>query len=570
VCAHAVDAVVRAFDSKLDLTAHTSSLVQETPLPVLLALAEREAESGKLKHPDVFQPLPPLLKRLCWEADWDVRVQNNSSSSNEEATASTAGGTDPYWSKIKSTLLYEAVEPSLEMYYSNPVLVEAANHPFAITARERRVFTKQRRALTSTAVPAAAAAGSTATTPGTTTGATAPSGLLRGGMTQRPGTVASAAPAGGADDPSTGLTSAGRAVAQLRGLLVDTTLGSAAAFRPKLLYCVLSMCMARHGSGDREFMGGAAHLHCTLVADILLSAGGPLPKAYHPLLSLAQILDECVQEGNIGDAQLAKVQAALKDIVQVDEDVQSAPSSETSATATAAAPAERSVTARSRSNVDEATSSKPDAPSNSLVRQLNRIITTGLAAMKEADPQSLFLNPVTDAIAPGYSKMILKPMSIVTMERKVQKDGYGSVNDWKQDVELMFKNCVDYNRGPNGQWFRGEANRQGKVFREEIFPVARRTYQVELAKRAASAANEGVKDGAVGALGSKRPGESQGPAIAPLPASAKKRKKDTKDEYLPSMPALACMLLADPVRPEQCCVSSNATHPKSNDMGSLS
>jgi hypothetical protein len=124
------------------------------------------------------------------------------------------------------------------------------------------------------------------------------------------------------------------------------------------------------------------------------------------------------------------------------------------------------------------------------------------------------------------------------------------VDEWKKDVELMYKNCIDYNRGANGQWFRGEAQRQGKIFREEIFPGARRSYQAELVKRAAPAANE--DSGAAGAgsglgLSPKRPGEHQGPAIAPLPPSNKKRKLEAKDEYLPSMPALACMLLADPV-----------------------
>jgi hypothetical protein len=339
-----------------------------------------------------------------------------------------------------------------------------------------------------------------------------------------------------------GLASSGKAVAKLRALLVDTTVGTASSYRPKLLNCVLSICMAQHGSSQRDFLGGSAHLHCTLVADILLSAGRPLPKAYHHVLSLAQVLDECVQEGNMGDPQLAKVQASLKGVFLSDEGLVTASSS-------GATPIEGKSNPTARSSVDELTSKKPDAPSNSLVRQLNRIIITGVASMKEADPQSLFLNPVTDAIAPGYSKKISKPMSIVTMERKVQNDEYASVNEWKQDVELMFKNCVDYNRGANGVWFRGEAHRQGKVFREEIFPVARRMYQTELAKRSAPGPSEDLTTTGTGVSSNfKRPGEHIGPAIAPLPPASKKRKKGVKDEYLPSMPTLACMLLSDPVR----------------------
>jgi bromodomain-containing protein 7/9 len=156
--------------------------------------------------------------------------------------------------------------------------------------------------------------------------------------------------------------------------------------------------------------------------------------------------------------------------------------------------------------------------------------------MKDADPQHVFLNPVTDVIAPGYSDIISKPMSIVTMEQKVANNEYNSITDWEADVKLMYKNCIDYNRGNAGQckWFRGEANRQGKVYRQEIFPHARRLYQNEIAKRSIMGENS-----------RKRKGEDDVPEISPLAPSTKKRKKE-KEEFLPSMPALASMLLSDP------------------------
>lgn len=75
--------------------------------------------------------------------------------------------------------------------------------------------------------------------------------------------------------------------------------------------------------------------------------------------------------------------------------------------------------------------------------------------------------------------------------------------------------------------------RQSKVFREEIYPQARKLYQNEIVKRR----HEAVSN-------RKRPAEDV-PELHPLPSSVKKRKKD-KDDLSPSMPALASMLMADP------------------------
>jgi hypothetical protein len=130
------------------------------------------------------------------------------------------------------------------------------------------------------------------------------------------------------------------------------------------------------------------------------------------------------------------------------------------------------------------------------------------------------------------------------------------------DVQLMFQNCVEYNKGASGQWFRGEAQRQKKVFREEILPQARQLYQSEIVNRK-TPLNLDEEDKAAAASDRKRKVEALAASLAaggsvtaaatastlaiqPLPAVTKKRKKDKESEYLPSMPALALMLLADP------------------------
>lgn len=475
-------------------------LGDQTPLAVLNALGERESpESQQLKHAEIFRPLPPLLKRLVWEADWDDKVPVS-----KEVTVNNP---KEYLKLVRSTLLHGTVQPLVDKYCSTEALLESAGKLFVTSAVERRVLTNQRRALAHT---------STTTTAGVTASATTTAIL---GKTS----AANANAAVGSSSSTEPLLKSGKAVSQLRHLLGDTA-GGTASYRPKLLHALLSMLMAHHGAQAPKILT-AAHLHCTLVADILLSAGGPLPKIYTHVHALARILDEAVKNGFFSDKDLIEVQATLKQIYAAEQ-----AEDEVGDTASAAPKEEE------KKNDESKETKSPAKPTTFLQRQLNRIITAGLQAMKESDPQNLFLNPVTDAIAPGYSNVIKKPMSISTMESKIDNNVYHSIEDWITDVKLMFKNCVDYNRGKAGQWFRGEADRQLKVFKAEIVPQAKKLYEAELKKR-----NPDDDD-----LKRKRQEEPKEPPMTPLAAVAKKRKVVETQECTLSMPALASMLLADP------------------------
>ena len=294
---------------------------------------------------------------------------------------------------VQSTLLCETVQPLIDKYTSNAVLQESVKKPFVSTASERRVLTTQRRAL----------ANSTSSSSTNTTTTATTSNLMRAAKLSSATTTTTTT--------TESLLSSGKAVSQLRQFLGDTT-GGTASYRPKLLHAIVQLLMATHGNTKPNLLG--PHLHCTLLADILLSAGGPLPKAYTHVHSLARTLDDAVKLGVLSDADLIKVQATVKLIFEQDGE-------------------EEAENDKKESNNNEKEKGTPSLPSKKkknekddagtvstfLKRQLNRIITAGLVAMKDADPQNLFLNPVTDAIAPGYSKVIRKPMCISTMEEKL-------------------------------------------------------------------------------------------------------------------------------------------------------
>jgi bromodomain-containing protein 7/9 len=446
-------------------------LGEKTPPLVLQALAERDEEGG-LKNKELLTPLPHLIHQLVWETDWKERIPSVSEVEPNE-----------YLEQVSGTVLFQTMNPYITQYCTNKLLVQSASLPFVSSTRDRKIVTTQRRALTATvAAPSMTGAAS----------------LIRG---KHPTP----------NMPRESSLSSGNAIAQLRSILTGSS-DSKTVYRPNLLYALLSVLMGKHGSQKETFLGGPDFLHCTLASDILLSAGGPLPKSYHHVHSLARTLDQCVQEGNITDEGIIKIQNLVRHIFQPD----------------IAANEPDTLNKKKETESIEATIS------NATQRQLNHILTDAISVMKEADPQSLFLNPVTDRIAPNYSKVIKKPMCISMMEEKVKKDLYHSADDFEQDVKLMFKNCIDYNRGEAGKWFRDEALRQSKVFRDEIFPQARKYFKDELVKKQhelVSSRKRTIEDVV---------------ELTPLSPSVKKRKKDQQDDMGLSMPALASMLMADP------------------------
>ncbi|KAL1502688.1 hypothetical protein ABEB36_007797 [Hypothenemus hampei] len=76
---------------------------------------------------------------------------------------------------------------------------------------------------------------------------------------------------------------------------------------------------------------------------------------------------------------------------------------------------------------------------------LSKALDHLLTLLEKKDPQNFFAWPVTDAIAPGYSKIISKPMDFSTMRQKVEDNEYGTLKDFSEDFQLMCENAMKYN-----------------------------------------------------------------------------------------------------------------------------
>lgn len=537
-------------------------LGEETPVEVLILLAKKdvakqssstngeEGAGSTLKYGELLNQFGLPMKRLVWEADWSSVVRGDGQLVNDSSNNSDVIGT-----LHSNNILCDMVRPIVHDYTSDPNLIHAANFAFPTAIRDKKMDTVKRRAISGNTNTATV---STSVLTGTLSNLTAQSMKKQSAKdeTNAENTNTSSSSTTKESD-SNNTHSAGLALAKLKEVM-----GS----RPKLLTAVLNMLIAEHGlrftkakHHRTSIIGGSSYLHCTLVADIILSYGH-LPKYYEPVQVLAKVLDESVRKGLISDQAIAQIQGCLRAIFKSsDKDAEKKGNSSTQKNET--------------SNKNAATERQFE------MKLLRKIIKLAVVRMKDNDSQRCFLNPVTDEIAPGYSSLIKKPICLSQIEKKAIELQYASMSKFESDVQLMFSNCIRYNTGPQGQWFRGEARRQQKKWKESIMKNAKEMYNVEMKKRnngpgdnqssttkamdeaeriRAQQQNLLKKLAAGGKSGEKRKHSSiskdnndrsitglTAEDVAPLPESRHKREKTSIDT--PSMPALASMLLSDPL-----------------------
>lgn len=76
---------------------------------------------------------------------------------------------------------------------------------------------------------------------------------------------------------------------------------------------------------------------------------------------------------------------------------------------------------------------------------LNKLLEHLLRGLEKRDPHQFFAWPVTDDIAPGYSKIISRPMDFSTMRQKIDDNEYSTLQEFTEDFRLMCDNAIRYN-----------------------------------------------------------------------------------------------------------------------------
>lgn len=101
------------------------------------------------------------------------------------------------------------------------------------------------------------------------------------------------------------------------------------------------------------------------------------------------------------------------------------------------------------SNSSLHSAAKSSSGKKSMIKEKQKLIEGSMSKLlksfKDRDQYQFFLYPVDPAIAPGYLDAIKMPMDFSTMEEKINKHQYNSLDGFVSDFELVCNNCMAYN-----------------------------------------------------------------------------------------------------------------------------
>ncbi|KAF7703847.1 Histone acetyltransferase KAT2A [Cucumispora dikerogammari] len=77
--------------------------------------------------------------------------------------------------------------------------------------------------------------------------------------------------------------------------------------------------------------------------------------------------------------------------------------------------------------------------------QLKNIMKYIITIIKSEPSSWPFLEPVKESEVPEYCLVIKEPMDLSTMSQKIKDNLYGDLNEFKEDFDLIIKNCYTFN-----------------------------------------------------------------------------------------------------------------------------
>lgn len=171
-------------------------------------------------------------------------------------------------------------------------------------------------------------------------------------------------------------------------------------------------------------------------------------KAFNILLAIekAQLEDPELTEENLSDNPPDQEKKDMKQKLKIENERSNSPWTEEEEGAKG--------NKRRYSNPVTPTDSIPNSPaSSSAISDDDReyrnwkksvmLVYNRLATNKYA---SLFLKPINDDQAPGYSATIYRPMDLQTIKKNIENGTIRSTLEFKRDTMLMFTNAIMYNR----------------------------------------------------------------------------------------------------------------------------
>jgi hypothetical protein len=95
--------------------------------------------------------------------------------------------------------------------------------------------------------------------------------------------------------------------------------------------------------------------------------------------------------------------------------------------------------------------------SKSLTSSIKTQLLSIVQKLQAHSCSQIFLEPVDPKQFPDYQKFIHNPMDLSTIKKKLDKNKYQTIEEFRSDISLIFSNCNIYN--PPGSWARDQGQK---------------------------------------------------------------------------------------------------------------